>query len=237
LALLAAACGGSDERPAAEVAAPAIAEGDLGTGRVEIEGTEIDYVSVVPNGFVPGDLAPVLLALPPGRQDLGLATSFTTSTYLAQAVERGWVVVSPAAPGGVKFFEGSESLLPGLLDWISTWVAPEGGGFHLTGVSNGGISAFRIAGLEPARFRSMVVFPGFPRTDDDLDRLDRLAGLPIKMFVGGTDLQWIDPMQDAAERLDRFGGDVAFEVLDGEGHIMESLSDGVRVFDELDAER
>ena len=83
----------------------------------------------------------------------------------------------------------------------------------------------------------MVVFPGFPRNDDDLGRLAGLVGLPIKMYVGGTDLQWIDPMDDAAMQLSELGADVVLEVFKGEGHIIDSLSDGVRLFDELDALR
>jgi len=243
--LLAASCGGqSASNQTVPVAAgapvtvePELKPGDMASGTVEIDGVEIDYVAVTPAGFESGDTTPVLLVLPPGSQDLQLTIRFMAGTYLTEAVARGWVVVSPAAPDGVRYFDGSESLLPGFMEWVATWVQPEGGGFHLTGASNGGLSAFRIAGLEPQRFRSLIVFPGFPYTDADADRLGRLAELPIRMYVGGDDVQWIDPMADAEMRLSELGADVVLEVFEGEGHTIDSLGDGVRLFDELDAVR
>lgn len=59
------------------------------------------------------------------------------------------MVVSPAAPGGELFFQGSERLVPGFLDWVETWVSPEGGAPHVAGISNGGISSFRYAAQNP----------------------------------------------------------------------------------------
>ena len=135
------------------------------------------------------------------------------------------------------YFEGSEALVPGLLDWVETWVRPEGGAVHLAGISNGGISAFRVAGENPERFASMVVFPGFPRSDDDRAALEGLADIPVSMFVGEDDTGWVEPMSDAATRLRELGGEVVFEIVPGEGHIISTLADGRRVFDELDAAR
>jgi len=80
-----------------------------------------------------------------------------------------------------------------------------------------------------------VVFPGFPRTDADVANLAELADTPIGMFVGGNDPGWITPMQDAATALAELGGDVVLEIAPDEGHIIGSLSDGVRIFDELEA--
>ena len=38
---------------------------------------------------------------------------------------------------------------------------PEGGRFHVGGISNGGLSSFRVAVESPERFASLVVLPGF----------------------------------------------------------------------------
>ena len=205
--------------------------------RVVIDGTTIEYVTVVPGGFEPGDTAPVMLAFPPGNQDLQLTRSVVEGVYATQAASRGWVVVSPAAPGGQLYFNGSEMLVPGLIDWIETWVAPEGGGVHLVGVSNGGISAFRVAGQNPDRFGSILVFPGFPQSESDREMLGRLVDVPVRMFVGENDGAWIGPMEEVHAALTDLGGDVMLEVFPGEGHVIVSLSDGVRIFDELDALR
>ena len=82
------------------------------------------------------------------------------------------MVVSPVAPNGELYFEGSERLIPGFLDYVGMWVTAEGGGIHLSGISSGGISAFRVATQHPDRFRSLTVFPGFPRSDADMGGLD-----------------------------------------------------------------
>ena len=182
--LLGAACGSSsspaqdqsDDRdePDETVAAPtdppapqqvtevAVLPGGLSVGQVDIDGTSVDYVTVVPEGFEVGDTAPVLLALPPGGQDLGLAESIAGGVYQTEALARGWVVVSPAAPGGELFFRGSEALIGGLLEWMEGWVTAEGGMPHLSGISNGGISAFRALAENPTSFRSVLVFPRLP---------------------------------------------------------------------------
>jgi pimeloyl-ACP methyl ester carboxylesterase len=235
MAMIAAACG-SDQTPArAPDVEPTIIPGTAASGQISIEGTTLDYVVVTPEGFRTGDTAPILLTFPPGGQDIGLTRSIVAGTFESEALTRGWVVISPAAPGGQLFFNGSETLVPPLLDWIESWVTPTGGKFHLAGISNGGISAFRVAGQNPQRFASVVVFPGFPRTDADVANLAELADTPIRMFVGGNDPGWITPMQDSATALAELGGDVVLEIAPDEGHILGSLSDGVRIFDELEA--
>jgi len=206
------------------------------TGSVEVNGSEIEYALLTPEGFEIGDSAPVLVALPPGGQNLGLAQSVLDDTYRTEALARGWVVVSPAAPDGTLYFQGSEVLIPSLLDWVETWVTPEGGAVHLAGISNGGRSAFRVAVQNPDRVASLVVFPGFP-DDQDLAGLEAIAGIPIHMFVGGNDTGWIAPTQVALDALTELGADASFEILEGEGHVMASLSDGKIVFDLLDAAR
>ncbi|MFQ5558668.1 MAG: hypothetical protein ACE5GB_14335 [Acidimicrobiales bacterium] len=216
---------------------PALTPGGLAVGRLAVEGLDVDYVTIVPDGFELGDTAPVLPAFPPGGQDLALTQSVAAGTYLTEAVARGWVVVSPAAPGGRLFFDGSEALVPTLMDWIETWVRPEGDALHLAGVSNGGISTFRVAARNPERVSSILVFPGFPRSDEDKAALEQLTDVPVRMFVGGRDTGWIAPMQETLRTLTGLGGDATLEIVPDEGHIIASISDGVRIFDELDASR
>jgi pimeloyl-ACP methyl ester carboxylesterase len=245
--LLIAACGSDDASESSADAsppavappsdAPAIVVGGVGSGMVTIDGTDIDYVTVVPDGFEVGDTAPVLLAFPPGGQDLAITRTLVDETYRSEALSRGWVVVSPAAPDGQKFFDGSEALVPGLLDWIDTWVTPEGGKPHVAGVSNGGLSSFRVAGQNPDRFRSVLVFPGFPRSEEDRAALDDLVDVPVRMFAGENDSGWVAPMQETVAALTGLGADATLEIFPGEGHIISALSDGVQIFDELDALR
>ena len=257
IVVVAAACGGSEDGASnesvdtsAEVASgdpvgtdsggtdAAIIPGDLATGVLTLDGRTVEYVTVTPAGFERGDTAPVVVAFPPGGQDPELTRSVVEGIYRDEALARGWVVVSPAAPlDDSLWFEASAALSSELLDWVQEWVVPEGDAFHIIGVSNGGLSTFRVAGDHPDRVKSIVVFPGYPRSDGDREALGGLAGIPVRMFVGGEDATWITPMEDTEAALLALDGDAELEILPGEGHIIGSLSDGVRIFDELDAAR
>ncbi len=249
-ALIAAACGSSgsadqasvsDDSDAEQVevasAAPEILAGEVTGGSVVVDGVTIDYVISTPPGFAAGDEAPLLLAFPAGSQDLELTRSLVEGTYAPEAQRLGWVVVSPAAPGGELFSQGSERLVPGLLDWVETWVTPEGGAPHVAGISNGGISTFRYAAQNPDRVLSVSTFPGFPQSEDDQAALAQLVDVPIRLYVGGTDTSWIRPAEQAANTFEALGGDVELTVFEGEGHIIDSTRDGVIVFEQLESFR
>lgn len=205
--------------------------GGMGLVGIAGVGVEIAVITVVPDGFVIGDEMPVLLAFPPGDQALDTASAVVDGIYEEQALARGWIVVSPVAPNGVSFWQGSEVHIGPILDWIETWVRPEGGAVHLVGVSNGGISVFRAASLHPERVASLVVFPGYPRGGDPLDTV---AHLPIRMFVGGADTGWIEPMEQTRDALLALGADVTLEVVPDAPHFIPALADGVVLFDVLD---
>ncbi len=220
----------ADETPEPEIVV--IVPGGSALGAVTIDETELTYVTITPADFAIGDGAPVLLAFPPGRQDEDITVRFTTGTYEAEAVKRGWVVVSPVAPNGTLFFDGSEEFVPGLVEWINSWVDADGGTLHVTGASNGGLSAFRSVGLYPELFASIVVFPGYPFTAADEKNIEEFDG-PIRMFVGADDSGWVEPMEEVFKRLSDQNADVSFEAFPGAGHTIEALADGVRLFDEL----
>jgi len=99
-----------------------------------------------------------------------LAPTAVTQTGLhlywdAEAKKRGWVVISPAAPEGTIFYRGAENELANLLEEVSKSVEFEGGKVHLAGVSNGGLSAYRVITENPGRFLSLTVLPGVPLDD------------------------------------------------------------------------
>ncbi len=257
LALLTAACGGSSSTPATITGEelseeeqqsveenqarlsgelPAISPGEVAQGRVEIDGTRIDYFTSTPAGFAEGDTAPVVLAMPPGGQSVEVTQRMMLNVYHAEAVARGWVVVSPAAPGGRLFFDGSENRIPGFLEWVDGWVTAEGGRPHLIGVSNGGLSAFRLAAEQPEGYASIIAFPGFPRSGDTA-ALSELTDIPIRLFVGELDTPWITPMESARDTVEGLGGDIELEIVPNEGHIIQGLQDGQQIFELLDSFR
>lgn len=234
--LIAASCS-SDPTPPEVVGGPTLlsplqtSPGEAVMNTIEIDGTSLTFSFFVPPGFGPQTSVPVLLALPPGSQNDGTVLETMQTVYLSEAAKRGWVVVSPIAPDGVKFFEGSESLIPALMDAVAVLATPEGGRPHLAGISNGGISAFRIAADSPDDYASITVFPGFPRSSDDVDALSDLTDIPITMFVGETDGVWVDQAEDTVARLTELGGDITYEVVPGAGHVLPSLWQGTRLWD------
>ncbi len=206
----------------------------LSIERVELaDGTEMDYVAVLPKSYSPDKTYPVLVALPPGDQSAEITENVAVTLYLREARERGWVVISPIAPRGRLFFDGAEKRIPQLLFALAERYTPEGDKYHLTGISNGGISAFRLAVDQPGLFHSLLTFPGFAREKNDFSRLGRLRGVPVRMIAGQNDTGWVEPMRNTDRRLRELGADVTLQVEPGEGHILGTV-DGRRIFDILE---
>lgn len=197
-------------------------------------GENIEYALLLPAKYNTQQDYPILLALPPGGQNRQMVDAGLNGYWAEEAGRRGWIVVSPAAPGGQLFFQGAEKLIPEFLDGITAEYSPQGGKFHVAGISNGGISAFRVALDEPQRVHSLLVLPGFPRGEADFQRLDELIDIPVAMFVGEHDTTWIPGMEATAETLTNLGGTVSLEIVPGEGHVIQSLT-GAELFDLLES--
>ena len=178
--------------------APTVVGGIGLSGVTGADDTTVAVLTVLPDGFTVGQTAPVVLAFPPGDQSLDTTTALVDGTYEEEALARGWVVVSPVAPGGISFWRGSEVHVGPILDWIETWVEPEGGLIHLLGVSNGGVSVFRAADLHQGRFASLTAFPGYPRGEGEIDAV---VNIPVRLFVGGADEPWNSEMPGFGESL------------------------------------
>jgi hypothetical protein len=186
------------------------------------DGTWIDFAVVLPPDFDADKTYPLLLALPPGRQDDRMVTAGLTGYWEEAARQLGFIVASPTAPG-VMFFRGGERHIPAFLDEIRRSL-PFTGPVHLAGISNGGLSAFRIAGLYPPLFQSLTVLPGFPPTGEDRKNLSNLKHMQITMFVGETDQPWRDRSEETARTLRDLGANVQLTVVAGEGHFLRSLT-------------
>lgn len=186
------------------------------------DGTRIEFAVVLPPNFDANKTYPLLLALPPGRQDEPMVTAGLAGYWEEAARQLGFIVASPAAPG-VMFFRGSERHIPAFLDALRRSL-PITGPVHVAGISNGGLSAFRIAGLYAPLFQSLTVLPGFPPTDEDRKNLTNLKHMRITMFVGETDQPWRDRSEETARTLRDIGANVQLTVVAGEGHFLRSLT-------------
>lgn len=201
------------------------------------DGSTLEYAEVLPEDFDAEQEYPILLAMPPGGQDKAVTEAVMEFYWAVEAYQRGWIVISPVAPDGVLFFSGSEMYIPELLDQISQQYKPEGGKFHLAGISNGGLSAFRIILNNPELFHSLMVLPGFPPNQEDTAKLELLKDIPVAMFVGELDSGWRTAMEEVQAALEALGGSVTLEVEAGEGHILREGLNGAKLFDVLDGFR
>ncbi len=197
--------------------------------------TELTYAVAHPDGFDPQNEYPILLALPPGGQTTDMVRAGLDAYWEDEGTSRGFVVISPAAPNGELFMSGGRRHIAPFVDHIRATYRVAGGKIHLTGVSNGGLSAFAAAIDNRGAFQSVTVIPGFPPSREDFAALDRLAGLKINMFVGGNDGGWLDSMAATQAELKRLGFDSTYEVVPAEGHFVRSLTgaNSARLFDQI----
>lgn len=199
-------------------------------------GTVIEYALVLPEHFDRESAYPALLVFPGGSQTMGMVRSTLERYWGPEGTRRGFIVISPAAPNGVSFIDGSEKLIPEFLRHFFSDFRIRGGKFHVGGNSNGGKSAFRVAILYPDLFRSLTVLAGFPPEDRDTRELRRLRGIRINMFVGESDPVWLDPMLEAKAKLETLGIDLFFQSFPRNGHFLPDLSFGNsgKIFDRIE---
>lgn len=197
--------------------------------------TQIKYALVLPDGYKKGAVYPFILALPPGQQDQAMVEAGMRVYWEEEARRRGVIVVSPVAPGGRLFFKGSEKHIPEFLRLLQEEFAVADGAVHLTGVSNGGVSAFRVALLYPELFQSMTVLPGFPPTDAGYGYLSRLKALRIAMYVGEYDDHFRNRTERARRAFEAAGKEIYLEILPGEDHFVQGLGgrNAARLFDRI----
>lgn len=181
------------------------------------------FALVLPEYYNKDQSYPVLLALPPGEQSQSQVEFGLTQYWVKSSIQRNWIVVSPIAPDGVRFYEGSEELIPDLLDWVEERYLVEGNRFHIAGLSAGGISAFRIAINYPDKFHSLVALPGYP-VGEDFDKLNQLQNIQIAMFVGYYDPSSIEEMDKTAQRLDELGIQFTYQLMLLDEHVITSVS-------------
>ena len=203
-----------------------------------IGGATVHYKVVLPPGFDEAKTYPAVLAFPPGGQDMEMVDATLNGNYRAEAERRGYIVIEPAAPNGVLFFEGSEKIFPAFITKLLSDYRIAGGKFNVAGNSNGGLSAFLIASRYPQYFVSVTGFPGF-LDDAGAQQINALGKLCIHMFAGALDSGWPDAMRDQAGKLRAAGFNVTYALEPGQPHVIRTLtgSGAARLFDQFDAAR
>lgn len=193
----------------------------------------IDYAVVLPTNWDSSKAYPTLLAFPPGPQTRDMVNAGLEGYWAEEAVRRNWVVISPEKPNDKLFFQGNEVLIPAFLQEISEFYNLEGDKVHVGGLSNGGRSSFTVAAAFPELIHSITAIPGF-LNEDSSEAFEAIAHIPINMYVGETDTQWVTAMQETLALLKATGAeDVSFEIVEGQDHVIRNLS-GETLFDWLE---
>lgn len=74
-------------------------------------GVRIEYLLALPEKFQADRATPALLVFPGGKQTIENARSNLERYWLGEAIRRGYLVISPAAPPGRPFYEEGANLI------------------------------------------------------------------------------------------------------------------------------
>jgi len=223
---------------ALSVAIGASASADVLDRTVTINGMRVEYKVITPRNFDPAKTYPAVLAFPPGDQSMDMVMVGVDYNYRAEAERRGYIVIEPAAPGGVGFVRGGDRIFPAFIDKLLADYKVQDNKFNAIGQSNGGRAVFKIASDYPQYFLSVTGFPG--RLEGATPaKLDALAKLCLHMFVGEYDDSWLEDSRTQAATLRARGAKVTFSVEKGQEHVLSTVANqgASRLFDQFDAAR
>jgi poly(3-hydroxybutyrate) depolymerase len=215
------------------MAAPQSVHAEVRDLTKKVSGTTVHYKVVLPDGYDPAKPYPAILALGGGPQTMNTVDGILMRNFRAEAEERGYIVIAPAAPDGELFFEGGARIVPALLRMVLSDYKIQGGKFHIAGPSNGGIAAFHLAAASPQYFLSVTAFPGY-MWEPTTAKLEAISKMCAFMYVGELDqYMWHDEMKREAEFLRSKGTVARYTVEKGQPHRLDTLAGpyATRLFD------
>ena len=215
---------------------PAFAE--VSEDTKEFGGLDVRYRIILPDNYDPSQTYPTVLQFPGGSQSWNIVAGSTDADWREKAERDGYIVISPSAPNGQLFFQGGDRIFPEFLDYIRDTYPVAGNKLHVTGISNGGLSAFHVASLYPDYFTSVTGYPGLLNGASN-ERLEAIRPLCIYMHVGDRDSSWRSAMQNQSQALQESGYNISFNVEADQNHVLDVRKDNLRerLFAELDRAR
>ena len=200
--------------------------------------TDVHYKVILPKSYSPAQSYPAVLAFGGGPQTMDIVDRTIERNWQKQAESRGYIVILPAAPDGVLFFEGGEKIFPEFLVKMLADYKIQDNKFHSAGMSNGGISAFHVAASHPQYFESITGFPGY-LPEANAARLKNISKMCINMYVGELDSGWREDMQQQSAEFRKLGMHVKFSAEKGQSHMIGTLAGegAARLFDGFDEAR
>jgi poly(3-hydroxybutyrate) depolymerase len=201
-------------------------------------GIEIRYRVLLPDNYDAERSYPVVLHFAGGPQTWRIVESSTNSDWRAHVEQRDIIVVSPEAPRQGLYFEGGDRIFPEFIEHILASYRAQGGKLHITGHSNGGLSAFHIASLYPEHVISVTGYPGLLR-QLGREQIEALRPLCLYMHVGDNDPSWRNAMKAQSEALVEQGLKIEFHIESDQPHRLDTSKANLamRLFDELAATR
>jgi len=190
----------------------------------DVDGTSVHYKIVLPNGYDPAKAYPAILGLGGGPQNMNTVDGILARFFRAEAEERGYIVVAPAAPDDDLFFEDGDRIFPQFLKMMAADYKIRDNKFHIAGPSNGGIAAFHVAAANPDHFLSVTAFPGYMWAPT-LPKLMAIAKMCVFMYVGEHDpYMWHGEMRREADFLRAKGTLARYSVEKGQPHRLDTLA-------------
>ena len=191
---------------------------------MQIAGTTVHYKVVLPDNYDPNKAYPGVLGFGGGPQTMNVVDNVIARNFRDEAEKRGYIVIVPAAPDGLLFFEGAERIFPEFLKRILADYKIQDNKFHIAGPSNGGIASFHVASLNPQYFLSITAFPGY-LWEETPEHIEAISKMCINMFVGELDpLGWQPLMQKQTEEFRARGMTAQYTVEKGQPHRLETLA-------------
>jgi predicted esterase len=215
------------------------AEADILDKTVTIGGIAVHYKIVLPKNYDASKPYPGVLGFGGGPQTMNVVENVIARNFRDEAEKRGYIVVVPAAPNDQLFFEGGERIFPEFLKRILADYKIRDNKFHIAGPSNGGISAFHVASLNPDYFLSITAFPGY-LWEETPAHIQAISKMCIHMFVGELDpMGWQPLMQRQAAEFRAKGMTATYTVEKGQPHRLDTLAgpNAARLFDLFDQEK
>src|SRR5579871_2553900 len=118
----------------------------------------LHYRVVLPKDYDAAKAYPAILAFPPGSQTDDMVFVTLNRNWAPEAQRRGYIVVIPTAPAGRLFIDEGARVFPEFLEQLLAEYKIRDRKFYIAGMSNGGLSAFHIAGSFPQYFYTVTGF-------------------------------------------------------------------------------
>jgi predicted esterase len=203
---------------------------------MKVGGTAVHYKVVLPKNYDASKAYPAVLGFGGGPQTMNVVDNVIARNFRDEAEKRGYIVVVPAAPNDDLFFEDGARIFPEFLKQILADYKIRDNKFHIAGPSNGGISAFHVASLNPGYFLSITAFPGY-LWEETPAHIQAISKMCISMFVGELDpMGWQPLMQKQAAEFRAKGMTATYTVEKGQPHRLDTLAgpNAARLFDLFD---